>query len=68
MMRQRMFSIGQDFWIEDDRGQKVFKVDGKAIRVRSTLILEDAHGHELYKIQERIARVPRHHEYRQRRW
>lgn len=26
-------------------------------RVRGTLILEDAHGHELYKIQERIARV-----------
>ena len=57
MMRQRMFSIGQDFWIEDNRRRKVFKVDGKAIRVRGTLIFEDAHGRELYKIQERIARV-----------
>ncbi|MCB0161438.1 MAG: LURP-one-related family protein, partial [Caldilineaceae bacterium] len=41
----------------NDRGQKVFKVDGKAIRIRGTLIFEDARGQELYKIQERIARV-----------
>jgi uncharacterized protein YxjI len=57
MMKQRMFSIGQDFWIENDRGQKVFKIDGKAIRVRGTLIFEDAHGRKLLQIQERIARV-----------
>lgn len=57
LMKQRMFSIGQDFWIENDRGRKVFKVDGKAIRVRGTLLFEDAQGRELYKIQERIARV-----------
>ena len=56
-MRQKMISIGDDFWIENDRGEKVFKVDGKALRVRQTLILEDAHGKELYKIQERMLRV-----------
>ena len=26
-MRQKMVSIGQDFWIENDQGQKVFKED-----------------------------------------
>jgi uncharacterized protein YxjI len=57
IMKQRMFSIGQDFWIENDRGQKVFKIDGKAIRVRGTLIFEDANGRKLLQIQERIARV-----------
>lgn len=56
-MRQKMISIGDDFWIENDRGQKVYKVDGKALRVRQTLILEDAQGHELYKIQERMLRI-----------
>jgi uncharacterized protein YxjI len=40
-MRQKMFAIGNDFWIENDRGEKVYKVDGKALRVRSTLVLED---------------------------
>jgi uncharacterized protein YxjI len=56
-MRQKMVAIGDDFWIENDRGQKVFKVDGKALRVRQTLVFEDAHGTEMYKIQERMMRV-----------
>ena len=56
-MRQKMVAIGDDFWIENDKGQKVFKVDGKALRVRQTLLFEDAHGKELCKIQERMLRV-----------
>jgi uncharacterized protein YxjI len=56
-MRQKMISIGDDFWIENEQGQKAFKVDGKALRVRQTLIFEDAHGSELCKIQERMLRV-----------
>jgi uncharacterized protein YxjI len=56
-MRQKMVAIGDDFWIENDRGQKVFKVDGKALRIRQTLIIEDANGRELYKIQERMLRI-----------
>jgi len=56
-MRQKMVSIGDDFWIENEQGQKVFKVDGKALRVRDTLKFEDAHGNELCKIQERMLRV-----------
>jgi uncharacterized protein YxjI len=56
-MRQNMVAIGDDFWIENDRGEKVYKVDGKALRVRQTLILEDARGGELYKIQEKMLRI-----------
>ncbi len=56
-MRQNLVSIGDDFWIENEQGQRVYKVDGKALRVRSTLIFEDARGQELAKIQEKMARV-----------
>lgn len=56
-MRQKLVSIGDDYWIENDHGERVFKVDGKALRVRETLIFEDSHGSELLKIQQRIARV-----------
>ena len=56
-MRQKLVSIGDDYWIENDQGERVFKVDGKALRVRKTLIFEDSHGTELLKIQERVARV-----------
>ena len=56
-MRQKLVSIGDDYWIENDQGERVFKVDGKALRIRKTLILQDSHGSELLKIQERVARV-----------
>jgi uncharacterized protein YxjI len=56
-MREKLVSIGDDFWIENAQGQKTFKVDGKALRVRQTLKFEDAHGNELCKIQERKVRI-----------
>ena len=56
-MREKMVSIGDDFWIEDSTGKRAFKVDGKALRVRDTLNFEDAHGNLLCKIQERKLRV-----------
>ena len=56
-MREKLASIGDDFWIENNRGEKVYKVDGKALRVRQTMIFEDRSGRELAKIQERMLRV-----------
>jgi uncharacterized protein YxjI len=56
-MRQRLVSIGDDFWIETESGERAFKVDGKALRLRKTLVLEDANGHEVAKIQERMMRI-----------
>jgi len=53
-MRQKMFAIGDDFWIENEAGERAFKVNGKALRIRETFVLEDAtSGAELYKIQEK---------------
>src|SRR3954454_22122141 len=52
-MRQRLLSIGDDYWIEDEQGRRAFRVDGKALRVRKTFVLEDAEGNEVAKIQER---------------
>ena len=53
-MRQRMLSIGDDYIIENDRGDHVFKLDGKALRIRKTIRFEDMDGRELCKIQERM--------------
>lgn len=56
-MREKLVSIGDDFWIETNRGERAFKVNGKAVRVRSTLVFEDARGNELARIQDRPVRV-----------
>ena len=52
-MREKVFAIGDDFWIENDAGKRAFKVNGKALRARATFILESPSGEELFKIQER---------------
>jgi uncharacterized protein YxjI len=52
-IRQKLVSIGDDFWIENQDGQRVFKVDGKALRLRKTLVFEDINGNKLCQIQER---------------
>jgi uncharacterized protein YxjI len=52
-MRQKLLSIGDDFWIEDEDGDKVYKVNGKAMRIRDTFVLEDRDGNEVAKIQEK---------------
>jgi uncharacterized protein YxjI len=57
VMREKLFSIGDDFWIEDDAGNKAYKVDGKALRARKTFILEDTAGNEVAHIQDRVLRV-----------
>src|SRR5215208_1452706 len=53
-IRQKLMSIGDDFWIENEEGERVYKVDGKALRLRKTLIFEDLNGNKLAKIQERL--------------
>jgi uncharacterized protein YxjI len=52
-MREKLLSIGDDFWIENEDGERAYKVDGKAVRVRQTFVLEDASGDEVARIQER---------------
>jgi uncharacterized protein YxjI len=53
-MRQKMVSIGDDYWIQNEVGERVFRVDGKAMRLRDTLDLEDAHGTQVCRIQTRV--------------
>src|SRR5215216_4679984 len=53
-IRQKLLSIGDDSSIENQKGDRAFKVDGKALRLRKTLIFEDMQGNTLAKIQERL--------------
>ncbi len=56
-MREKLVSIGDDFWIENAAGQRAFKVDGKAVRVRNTLKIKDMQGNTVAQIQERMLRI-----------
>jgi uncharacterized protein YxjI len=56
-MQEKLVAIGDDFWIENEAGQRAFKVNGKAIRVRDTLVLETPNGEELFSIQAKMLHV-----------
>ena len=47
LVRDKIFAIGDDYWIEDEQGRQAFLVDGKALRLRDTLELKDPQGRVL---------------------
>jgi uncharacterized protein YxjI len=53
LVRKQLLALGDDFWVEDDSGERVFHVDGKVLRPRDTFVVETADGQELLKIKER---------------
>jgi uncharacterized protein YxjI len=54
LMRQKLLTFGNDYYIENAMGQHVYFVDGKAFRLREHLAFKDMHGNELAAIQERV--------------
>ena len=54
LVRDRLLGFGDDYWIEDDRGNKVFLVDGKAMRLRDTFELKDTQGRVLIDIRQKM--------------
>ncbi|MFI7298089.1 LURP-one-related/scramblase family protein [Streptomyces sp. NPDC050121] len=54
LVRDRLLGIGDDYWIEDDRGNKVYLVDGKAMRLRDTFELKDTRGQVLIDIHQKM--------------
>ena len=53
-VREKMFSIGDDFWVTDDQGNRVFLVDGKALSLRQTFELKDAAGAIVASIHKKL--------------
>lgn len=54
VMRQKLFSWGDDFLIKNEQGQDVFFVDGKAFSLGNQLAFQDLAGHELAYIRQRL--------------
>lgn len=57
LVRERIFDIGDDFWVTDEQGARVFWVDGKALRVRTTFELKDPQGELLMVIRKKLLKV-----------
>ena len=54
VMKQRLFSWGDDFHIKDEAGRDVFFVDGKAFSLGKQLSFQDMAGNELAFIKQKL--------------
>jgi uncharacterized protein YxjI len=56
-MKQRLFAFGDDFYIQNERKEKVIKVDGKMLRLKHKLVFEDMKGREIYHIAAKMVDI-----------
>src|SRR3954469_1870443 len=54
VMRQKIWSFGDDFTIKDAGGNDRFFVDGKAFSIGDKLSFQDMSGHELAFIRQKL--------------
>ncbi|SHL59730.1 LURP-one-related/scramblase family protein [Actinacidiphila paucisporea] len=54
VVQEKMFAIGDDYWIEDENGRRAFYVDGKVLRIRETLELQDPSGAVVAVIHKKL--------------
>lgn len=54
VMKQKLFSWGDDFTIQDADGRDVFLVDGQAFSLGAKLSFQDMSGRELAFIQQKL--------------
>jgi uncharacterized protein YxjI len=54
ILKQKLFSFGDDFRIKDESGNELYFVDGKVFILRRKLLFKDMQGQELGMIQQKL--------------
>ena len=54
VIREKFFSIGDDFDVLDEDGNKVFHVDGKVLSARDKVVIEDLSGAEVASVHRHL--------------
>lgn len=58
MLREKLFALGSNFWIENEQGEQVYAVSAELLHIRDTLSFADRHGSELCRVQQKLVEVP----------
>lgn len=54
MMKQKLFSFGNDFTIQDEQGHDRYFVDGKAFSIGDKFSFQDMRGNELVSVEQKL--------------
>lgn len=56
-LQQKLLALGDDFTIRDEEGRDAYLVDGKAFSLGKQLSFQDADGHQLAYIRQKLFRL-----------
>jgi uncharacterized protein YxjI len=56
-VKEKVFSIGTDFWVTDEQDNKAFLIDGKVLHIRQTLELKDPSGAVVATIRKKLVAI-----------
>ena len=62
VMKQKLFSLGDDFTIKNEAGEDVYFVDGRALSIGDKLSFQDMQGNELAFIEQKIFNLAKTYE------
>jgi uncharacterized protein YxjI len=51
-VQESLVARGDDVWIEDELGERVYRIDDRALLIRDAFILRDGDGIELARVEE----------------
>ncbi|WP_305785881.1 LURP-one-related/scramblase family protein [Symbioplanes lichenis] len=54
VIREKFFSLGDDFDVLDENGNKIYRVDGKVFSVRDRVVIEDVAGNEVASVHRQL--------------
>ena len=54
VLKQKLLSFGDDFYVRDESGRNVYFVDGKAFSIGDQLSFQDLDGNELAYIRQNV--------------
>jgi uncharacterized protein YxjI len=57
VLKQKLLSWGDDYYIRDDQGREVYFVDGKAFSLGGQLSFRDLEGNELAFIRQKLLKL-----------
>jgi len=57
VLKQKLLSWGDDYYIRDDQGQEVYLVDGKVFSLGGQLSFKDLAGNELAYIRQKLLKL-----------
>ena len=53
-LQKELFSLDEDFWVENEKGEQLYKADSQATTLRETFVLANKDGEELLAIEAKL--------------